>query len=599
MEFISMAWGNMMGAVGALSAIVFRLASSAILEVVNADVGTFTRATTATVIDHENVIREVQSGEVRFQLQRRVENLLTASEDLTAAVWADSGGTTRTTDTITFNGTSGQYIRQGNDFPSGGRAVFSVEMKATSALTVGVAINDSLAWNTYDTDMEVILTTEWVRYSFGATSTGTGHARLLIGDIDKTGSSIGGITGTISVRNVQLQDKTGASDPTIPDSYVSTGVLSAPYHGTGVDGTKVFLSTNGNSVASNVVTEASGTPITDAIGYFGEPASTNKCTNYNANPDSGAVSMGTLAAFNAAGVTGVAAGGGDGSTLFGVVDDATALAAAGLDGICTDNLVLKIDNSSGTGVALFRMSGAVANTNTHSISGWVRVDSGDTATIALSGNVGIVSTTSTSFVRVSSENITPPDGTRQFDFRVDTGFVGYFILNQLEEKAFSTSEIITEGSAVTRNKDDMSYPSTNIPINDCVFTFDWTPTAAGQGTVSYFSSGSATDEILLYYTASSLRIRKRVSSTNYDVTTAFAYSAGTTYSLKVRLDSSAGIDMWIDDSKGSNNSNTLDISFPTDLFIGSYYDGSLQQTGGINNFVVYSGGFTDAEVQAL
>ena len=37
---------------------------------------TFTRATTATVVDHEGVLRYCRPGEARFWGARRVENLL-------------------------------------------------------------------------------------------------------------------------------------------------------------------------------------------------------------------------------------------------------------------------------------------------------------------------------------------------------------------------------------------------------------------------------------------------------------------------------------------------------------------------------------------
>jgi len=73
---------------------VFKLHNSRIREVIRGLDGTFARATGATVKDHEDVIREVLSGEVRYQGQRRVENLITASEDFTDAAWAlDSSGT--------------------------------------------------------------------------------------------------------------------------------------------------------------------------------------------------------------------------------------------------------------------------------------------------------------------------------------------------------------------------------------------------------------------------------------------------------------------------------------------------------------------------
>jgi hypothetical protein len=44
------------------------------------------------------------------------------------------------------------------------------------------------------------------------------------------------------------------------------GVLSAPYHGAAVDGVKYFATKNGNTVASNIVTEATGAAINTANG---------------------------------------------------------------------------------------------------------------------------------------------------------------------------------------------------------------------------------------------------------------------------------------------------------------------------------------------
>ena len=75
-----------------------------------------------------------------------------------------------------------------------------------------------------------------------------------------------------------LEVVTGQSNQA-PAEYVSVGVLSTPFHGAGVDGVKYFSTTNGNSVASNVVTEASGSPISAStlLGYLAEGARTNLC----------------------------------------------------------------------------------------------------------------------------------------------------------------------------------------------------------------------------------------------------------------------------------------------------------------------------------
>lgn len=334
------------------------------------------------------------------------------------------------------------------------------------------------------------------------------------------------------------------------------------------------------------------------IGYFGEPASTNKCINYNANPDSGAVTPTTVAAFNAATTNLTAFDTGSGC-LFGIVDGTSAIAAAGLSAICTSNLLLKIDNSGGSGVGVIDVGGSVTNTNPHSLSAWVMAESGSTPLIQLNGGGGSTSTTNTSLTRISLANETPGATSWVFRHRVEIGEVGYFILSQLEESAFSTSEIITEGNAVTRNKDDLSYPTTYIPANDCVFSFDWTPTAAGQGTILLFSLGVVTDFIAIFHDGASIRFRKTLLSTNYDGAKTLTYVAGTTYKIKCRLSSTDGVDIWIDDVIGTNNSNTDDAIIAGTLNIGSHYNLAAHQTGGIKNFAVHPGNFSDAEVVGL
>ena len=74
-------------------------------------------------------------------------------------------------------------------------------------------------------------------------------------------------TETIKARKFQLEDITGRADQTTPSEYVSVGVLSAPYHGAGVDGVKFFdTDLDGNPIAASTLK-----------GYLAEPAATNLC----------------------------------------------------------------------------------------------------------------------------------------------------------------------------------------------------------------------------------------------------------------------------------------------------------------------------------
>ena len=453
--------GSRIGGIG-LSSIPFKMAKSN-LKNITGELGTFARATTATVQDHESVIREVLSGEVRYQGQRRVENIVGAnSEDMTAhtpAFATDASATAA--NEITISAIDGFWYTEGTaSLPAGSKVVVRVTISGGTMPELGLRFLVTGGGGTFFTINPSTLT-EPTTYSATLTTSADGTASLGFESRVLFGGD-GVSTGTIIVDSVQIQDKTGASDPTVPDSYVSTGVLSAPYHGVNVDGVKYFLSTNGNSVTDNVVTEASGTPITDAIGYFGEPTSINKCTNYNANPESGLATLTRT---------------GDAAATMTRVTDAAELAAVGLDATCTSSYVVKLDNSAGAGLAWVQPDGTVGNTNKHSLSCWARKTAG-TCFIQLSAGspTGQVEITSATYEKVISENVTPGSTGKKFTVEASAGGVVYFILNQLEEKAFATSEIITEGSAVTRNKDDLSYPTTNIPVKNFQISFDVTHT---------------------------------------------------------------------------------------------------------------------------
>ena len=499
---------------GEFLAIVFKMAKSSIVNLTG-EIGTFARAATATVEDHEGVIREVLSGEVRFQGQRRVYNMAASTD-------------TPSTQAITVVSGAVYQISIGADSASGATAIL------TGAAT-GTLTGDAVNGQSFDTAKTATTTT---------------------------------LTITISgsVKNLQVEDVTGQSNQA-PASYVSKGTLSAPYHGTGVDGSKVFLTTNGNSVSSGIVTEATGAAITDAIGYFGEPASTNKCTNYNANPD--------------AGLTGMTSGGGDGSSVWERTLDVTKLSNAGLDAACTSGYVFHIDNTAGAVRATFDISGAT-NTNEHTMSLMARGD----GSIHLSARYGTIKQifSSTEYEKVT---LSDTNNAAIMVVSVEAGDEAYFILNQLEEKAFATSVIITEGASTTRNKDDLSYPTTNIPVS-IEDEIHWTPTAAGQGTI--YMSGSyvdASNYTAILHDGTDFIARKRIVGVNYDATLTLAYSADTTYIIKPSFSSTNGVGIDVDGSTGTGDANTTDIQLGATIEIGSL-NAASHQTGGINNFTITS-----------
>jgi hypothetical protein len=192
---------------------------------------TFARASSATVIDHEDVIRTVPSGAARFDGLRYVRNLF----NNTTTTLATSASTTAVSVGV------GTYI-------------FSMGAGSGTATFSGTATG----------------------------STGTLNADAS----NRTAKTItitvaGTIIVTASVADlatIQLENSTGRTDTTTPSEYVSVGVESAPYHGAGVDGVRYFATENGNSVLSNVVTEGTGAVITGGS-LLMEPAATNLMPN--------------------------------------------------------------------------------------------------------------------------------------------------------------------------------------------------------------------------------------------------------------------------------------------------------------------------------
>jgi hypothetical protein len=91
------------------------------------------------------------------------------------------------------------------------------------------------------------------------------------------------------------------------------------------------------------------------LGLMIEGAVTNKSSNYNANPTA---------------TTGFTTSG-DVNGVLSVVDDTAALAAAGLDQICTSGKVYKADNSAASGSFTVSFPGTVGDTNKHSASLYV------------------------------------------------------------------------------------------------------------------------------------------------------------------------------------------------------------------------------------
>jgi hypothetical protein len=220
---------------------------------------TFTRASTAYVQDWEAIHRRALSGEARFQGSRRVNNfVVTSSRDVTSG-YSFNNITTHTFDAGTGKsrlvplGANSQFY-QSESLISGHTYVMSVKVQSNNGASQTFNLYGQGGTHTSPT---VTATTAEQRFSFTFTATATGAANCAWLQTSNAGDFL--------VWDWQIEDVTGQSNQN-PSEYVSVGVFSAPYHGANVDGVKYFNTLNGNTVASNVVTEATGAPITSANG---------------------------------------------------------------------------------------------------------------------------------------------------------------------------------------------------------------------------------------------------------------------------------------------------------------------------------------------
>lgn len=264
---------------------------------------TFTRATTATVFDYLGLARQVLSGESRFKGARRVANLITASEDLGNAAWLkQAGGSGSVPVQVSGNTFTFQTGGTGSGDFSQFRQNYSTKMLddtfvANYLISASVPVTMEIFTEGSTTENISVTTTPQV-LSTASTSNGTGDAFLIF---RLRGDAAGNVSVDITITKIQAENTTGNTDTTLPSEYVSTGVLSSPYHGANVDSVEYFKTLNGNTVTSNVVTEGVGAAIgasnffADASGPFGIMSETIDILSYlsasNITANNGTISL--------------------------------------------------------------------------------------------------------------------------------------------------------------------------------------------------------------------------------------------------------------------------------------------------------------------
>lgn len=500
---------------------------------------TFTRATTASVTDHEGLIKTAKIGEMRFQGARRVENLITVSSESVMLSGLGTSPPTVTTTTTYLGKTCSQI-----DFPvsaggfsvsrATGRSFTSVagnvyRGRYTVALSRALTGSESILIYALDGSFGASQTT--LDATFGALASWTPLAGVVYtmvnsGTRSLTVQASTAITAPISVyiTEVQYRDVTGQSNQN-PSEYVSVGVLSSPFHGAFVDGVKYFDTLNGNTVASNVVLGGTGAAISTStlLGYLAEGLKTQyfKVSAAPATQTSQSLGTGTY-------------------TLW--MDGTGSIAVAG-------------------------------NTATITGAGTASAGTDVTFTVTVAGTVDLTVTGSPT--RAQLEN--GPIRTSYID-------------------APSTS-------AVTRNIDRLAYArSGNVPDHNFTVSLEWTPihhANASVGTMSLWESRTdASNYTAIQVTATQVIARKRIAGVNCDATIPLVHVRGTTYKIAARFSASTGIDVFLNGTKGTNHANTDTPVMGTNIDIGVDGAGSNPAFGNLRN-LKHSRALSDAQVAAL
>lgn len=417
---------------------------SADLVVAGLEAATFTRSTTKTFTDYEGILRTAAVNEAVFEGGRRVENLCKYSDPSSADQLAY---TSSINVTVQVGG-----ITQRNCVNS----IIIGDNSLQRVLYVGGTVASPITLNTYTTYLFscIIKMDDGNAPIIGTSSTDStidfvgricssqaslvintpvhlGGGEYLVSYFRNTGSSVSNsYTGFIKyVGNSNRSFK--CSGFQVTDISNSTHTLPS-----------VYVPTSGAASSRWFTTKPDGSPIYPVPKLLMEGQSQNKITAKTANP------------VDTTGVT----KSGDAAAVLSVVDDAAALAAAGLSATCSSGKVYKLDNSAGTGISYVVVAGLTGNTNVHTFSLYVRgssvvrlYESGD---IQRSDNI-----TLTSAYQRSKWSFTPTDANRSSGLRVPAGAIVYFILLVFEELAVVSSVIPNDtGSALTRTADACSWP---------------------------------------------------------------------------------------------------------------------------------------------
>ena len=534
--------------------------------------GTYTRASTKYQIDHEGKHNLLLSGEEGEQGARRVRNLIAgASEDMTNGSWGSQGSPTITATRYTANG-QWDVRRQTITTVQGNLYRLRYKAKSVSGSTSVLLYHGASATADYTT---ITLTSTYRVYStIVLGKTGGGNVGFGIG---YSGTSN---FPTVDVTEFMVEDVTGQANQN-PSEYVSVGVLSAPFHGANVDGVKYFDTLNGNTVASNVVTEATGAKIvTGASGVAATaPVDASGPFGYLAEGARADV-LGATAAIRR---TMADAGWTVGATM-------TVGSATGTDGVASAAASLTGGAVTATNTILFTtVLGSAART----YSAWIRRKTG-TGTIEMTDNGGTNWTDITSSLTTTYKlfQVTRTQANPVVGFRITTNLDAIEVdFNTIEAATFANPTPIPVN--VSKAADVLTYPSAGNAnaaqgtMYAEVTTFIPTASIAGQNYApAIVSDGTLNNYVQLGQTIGN----SRLFIASGGATQADLYIGALAYGVPYRTAASWQSNYAILAKDGSLSSPDTTVTIPssfTQINIGSRFDASSWIFGTIRNVDIF------------
>jgi len=570
---IGVSYGNSSGTGGLLNSSTFfaPLKTSLILQRGTGG-PTWSRATKAWGFNELGYLEELASGCAFFGGARLVRNIVSSTEDVSAAGWTKANVTTPSANTVVCSaGTTLQQIYGGNkNYVVGEKYLIKARLSYIDHPYVQIHIssggstagaNFDIQNGTYQTiagaSASISLVSPGV-YDCSVWITATITATFVVSPKINFVSGLGAVLNasfagdgikSFGITRIQMNDVTNYDASYIPE-YVSVGVVASPFFGAGIDGAKYFE------------TDWQGAPIAAAnlLGFRREVAATNNLLH---SRDLSNAAWSTKTNVTAAKTA---------TGLDGIANTATTLTSTAADAIILQPITL-------ASAARCASAYVKRRTGTGTIS--LTQDGGSTWTDITS----LINGSTWSRVQITSTLANPSVG-----FKIGTSGDAIDVdCVQNEAGAVATSPIVTTTAAVTRNADSLTYQTAgNIDL------------ATGTMFCELFSPAmSAFPPVFLLGTGSCSLVTDEPTSWRFNDSTTTVTIASGLSSIKTgkrkRAASWGGATKSVCGDGIAPTSGAFDGSFGT----GATIDIGNTLNGYIGPVAIYNYKMTDAELQAI